>query len=301
MKSRLERLEPRDDRVLRGRVDRGRVVAALARAGAPARARLASAARARIVLDVGDAGAAEREPVDASYRVEEQAARQLREEVRRLLRHHLAAPRALEDVLDPRRPEQEGAVELARVDARDRLVEIGRVAEPLVPDEPVDELDVELARLARRPGTSSPCDSRPRGRVVGQAGEPGDGRRRARPSRRRSTGGSASVVPAEEPVGGEDLEPGVARSRRARPSSARSPASPPRRRTRAPSRSGGARRRSGAAGRRMPRRHRRPGRARAACRRPSRSGSRSRHGDDRVAVVEKKDRFELGFARLAAT
>ena len=85
--------------------------------------------------------------------VEEQAARELREEVRRLLRHHLAAARALEDVLDPRRAQQEGAVGLAGVDARDRLVGVGRVADALVADEPVDELGVELARLARRPGT----------------------------------------------------------------------------------------------------------------------------------------------------
>ena len=87
-----------------------------------------------------------------SYGVEEEPARQLGEEVRRLLRHHLAAARALEDVLDARRPQQEGTVELARVDARDGLVEIGRVAEPVVADETVDELDVELARLTRRPG-----------------------------------------------------------------------------------------------------------------------------------------------------
>ena len=80
--------------------------------------------------------------------MEEKAARELREEVGRLLRHHLAAPGALEDVLDPRRAEQEGAVELARVDPRDRLVDVGRVAEPFVADEPIDELDVELALLA---------------------------------------------------------------------------------------------------------------------------------------------------------
>ena len=52
--------------------------------------------------------------VESSYGVEEEAARELREEVGRLLRHHLAAPGALEDVLDARRAEQEGAVELAR-------------------------------------------------------------------------------------------------------------------------------------------------------------------------------------------
>ena len=50
----VERLEPRDDRVLGGRVDRRRVVAALARAAAPARARPASAAR-EDGLDVRDA------------------------------------------------------------------------------------------------------------------------------------------------------------------------------------------------------------------------------------------------------
>ena len=45
VKSQLERLEPTDDRVLAGGVDRRRVVAALARRGGPARARDGSAAR----------------------------------------------------------------------------------------------------------------------------------------------------------------------------------------------------------------------------------------------------------------
>ena len=54
----------------------------------------------------------------------------------------------LEHVLDARRAQQEGSVELACVDTRDRLVEIRGVAEALVPDEPVDELDVELSGLA---------------------------------------------------------------------------------------------------------------------------------------------------------
>ena len=131
------------------------------------------------------------------------------------------------------------------------------------------------------------------GAVVGQAASRATaaaGRRRVADAGRRQR----VVVPAEEPVGREDLEPGVARSRRARPSSARSPACPPRPRTRAPSRSDGGRRRSGAAGRRTPRRRRRRAGARAACRRPSRSGSRSGHGDGRVAVVEEEDRLELG-------
>ena len=149
---RVERLEPGDDGILGGRVDRGRVVAALA---LPEHRLALEAGRqlARARLDVRDAVAAELEPVGGSYGVEEQAARQLGEEVRRLLRHHLAAARALEDVLDARRAQEERPVELAGVDARDRLAEVGRVAEPVVADEAVDELDVELARLARRRGT----------------------------------------------------------------------------------------------------------------------------------------------------
>ena len=78
--------------------------------------------------------------------MKEKAAHELRKEVGRLLRHHFAAPGALEDVLDPRGAKEEGAVVLAGVDPSDGLVEIGRVAEPLVADEPVDELDVELSR-----------------------------------------------------------------------------------------------------------------------------------------------------------
>ncbi len=119
-------------------------------AGAPARARCASAARPSTASMSATQSRQSAEPVDASYRVEEQAARQLREEVRRLLGHHLAPARALEHVLDARRPEQERTVELTRVDASDGLGEIGRVAESLVADEAIDELDVELARLARR-------------------------------------------------------------------------------------------------------------------------------------------------------
>ena len=46
-------------------------------------------------------------------------------------------------------PQEERAVELARVDAAHRLVEIGRVADLLVADEPIDELHVELSLLAR--------------------------------------------------------------------------------------------------------------------------------------------------------
>ena len=79
--------------------------------------------------------------------MEEQAARELRKEVRRLLGHHLAAPSALEDVLDPGRAKQKGAVELTGVDARDGIGRVGRVPDPVVADEPVDELDVELAGL----------------------------------------------------------------------------------------------------------------------------------------------------------
>ena len=125
------------------------------------------------------------EPVDASYRVEEQAARQLGEEVRRLLGHHLAAAGTLEHVLDPRGPKQKCPVELAGVDARDGLVEIGRVADPLVTDEPIDELDVELARLADDREGDAPAIADRVGPVVRQAGEPRDAPQPETSSRRR--------------------------------------------------------------------------------------------------------------------
>ena len=59
--------------------------------------------------DVVDERAADREPVGHSG-MEEQPADELRIEVRRLLRQHLAALRDREDVLDARRPEQERGV-----------------------------------------------------------------------------------------------------------------------------------------------------------------------------------------------
>src|SRR5579871_93631 len=60
-------------------------------------------------------------------RQEQQAGRQLRIEERALLRHHVAAPRDLPDVLDPRRAEQEGGLGLAAVDGGDRLPRVRRV------------------------------------------------------------------------------------------------------------------------------------------------------------------------------
>ena len=68
-------------------------------------------------------------------------------EERALLRHHVAAARRLPDVLDPRRAQQEGRLGLAAVDRRDRLVARRRVRDALG-REPVDDLGVELARLA---------------------------------------------------------------------------------------------------------------------------------------------------------
>ena len=85
----------------------------------------------------------------ASQRVEEEAGDQLREEVGRLLRQHLAAARVGEDVLDPRRAHQ----------VRDRRLAVaGRAAAPRrrracrdpVVAQRVDELDVEQARLGPR-------------------------------------------------------------------------------------------------------------------------------------------------------
>ena len=86
--------------------------------------------------------------------------------------------------------------------------EIRRVAERLVADEPVDELDVELTRLTddRERGTPAIADGV--GLLVGQTGQPVD--------RSNSRGGVADacrwqrlLVAPKETVSGEDLEPGV--------------------------------------------------------------------------------------------
>src|SRR6185295_18835914 len=99
------------------------------------------------------------------------AARQLGEEIRRLLRHDLPPPRALEHVLDAGRAQEERTIELTRVDACDRVGEVGRVGDSLVPDEPIYELDIELPRLAGdREGRPSPVSDRV-GPVVRQGDE----------------------------------------------------------------------------------------------------------------------------------
>src|SRR5215213_76481 len=77
--------------------------------------------------------------------VEEQAGDQLREEVRRLLRQHLAAARSREDVIDPRRLQQIRDRGLAVTDATLGLGGVGRVRDPVVAER-VDELDVEHPR-----------------------------------------------------------------------------------------------------------------------------------------------------------
>ena len=113
-----ERRRPRLERARTTRprprgVDRGRVVAALAgaddrlavgRRGRSRARRRTSATAARLRRhEVGD---------DASRR----SRHQLRgEEVGQLLQHDLAAPGGLEDVLDPRRPEQERGVRVAAI------------------------------------------------------------------------------------------------------------------------------------------------------------------------------------------
>ena len=121
----------------------------------------------------------------------------------------ITSPRrgALEDVLDARRAEQEGAVELARVDPGGRLVEIRRVAEPLVADEPVDELDVELTRLTDdREGRATAIADRVR-LGVGKTGEPLDrGGRRRRVA--DAAGGSASSCPRKRRWVGKISRPG---------------------------------------------------------------------------------------------
>ena len=75
-------------------------------------------------------------------------------------------------------------------------------------DEPVDELDVELARLPDdREGDALPVADRVRP-VVGQPGEA----RHGRSGRGRvpdADGRQRVLVATEQPVGGEDLEPGV--------------------------------------------------------------------------------------------
>ncbi len=140
----VEVAEAGDDRVLGRLVDRGRLVAA--EAGADDRLAL-DAGRQLLehALHVRDRGATDGEPVghsgrksrpEVSFGVEEGA----------LLRHHVAAAGDRPDVLDPRRPQQEGGLGLAAVDRRDRLARMRRVRDALR-REPVDELRVEPLAL----------------------------------------------------------------------------------------------------------------------------------------------------------
>ena len=89
--------------------------------------------------------------------------------------------------------------------APQRLVGVGRVRDPVVPER-VDELDVEPARLAaddRRAVARHLDDRRPA--VVGEGGE-----RSCRVVDRRAVAVEAALA-REDAVRGEDLEPGIAR------------------------------------------------------------------------------------------
>src|SRR5262245_11138293 len=79
-------------------------------------------------------------------RLEQQARGQLRKEVRRLLRHHLAVARAREHVLDFGWPQEERRLGFAAVDSRDGLVALRRVGDALG-SECVDDLDVQSIAL----------------------------------------------------------------------------------------------------------------------------------------------------------
>ena len=88
-----------------------------------------------------------------------------------LRRHHLAAARPFEHVLDPRRPDEEGAVGAAGVDTRHGMVVVDRVGDPLETGA-IDEIDVELTDLSLdQPGEPVPVEDC-RGALVGLTGEP---------------------------------------------------------------------------------------------------------------------------------
>src|SRR5437762_405813 len=90
-------------------------------------------------------------------REEQQAGDELRIEVGALLRHRLAPLGDDEHVLDPRRAHQHRHGGLAGVDRPHRLVPVGRVADPVVP-EPVDEADVELVAVHGQLGAPGPVE-----------------------------------------------------------------------------------------------------------------------------------------------
>ena len=86
---------------------------------------------------------------------EEEPREQLGIEVGRLLRQGLAGLREAEDVLDPRRPDDERALGVVPVDGGDGLVDRRRVPHRSG-RERLDELDVERALLALDERTPPP-------------------------------------------------------------------------------------------------------------------------------------------------
>src|SRR5256886_15660030 len=92
--------------------------------------------------------------------LKQKARSQLRIEVGRLLRQHLALAGAAEHVLDPRRPEQERSLGLAVVDGRDRFAALRRVADALR-RQGVDDLDVEPVALEQLIA-AAPVEDNPR-------------------------------------------------------------------------------------------------------------------------------------------
>ena len=113
--------KPRENHLLRGRVERRGVVAALA---VPDH-RLALGPAGQLLEHARDVVPRARQscqPVGSAKGEEEQAGGELREEERRLLRHRLAGVREARDLLDGDRLEQERSRGLAAVDRRDRLV-----------------------------------------------------------------------------------------------------------------------------------------------------------------------------------
>src|SRR5919204_2283692 len=81
--------------------------------------------------------------------IEQEAGRQLREEVRRLLRHDLAAPSEREDAVERRRRDEDRGLRLARIDAGDCLPRVGGVGD-IGEVEAVDVLDRRLVQVRLR-------------------------------------------------------------------------------------------------------------------------------------------------------
>ena len=169
-------VEAREDDALGRGVDRGRVVAALAlrehRLALGARRQLGEHARARPRPRRGRARASQ------SKREEEQPARELREEVRRLLRKHLAAARALEHRVDRRRPHEQRRLGVAAVDGRLGLLAARRVRDALGA-KALDELDVEAVAFDEPVAVAAVDDDAREARSSGARSR----RRRRRPTR----------------------------------------------------------------------------------------------------------------------